>query len=108
MSLFVKTQMIDENNQVGEIGPILKSTSCHFKAPLVYPDLIWIAARITNVQDDNFLVEHALYSTKLQRIAATGEGVIVSYNYKTLKKAKIPQRWLTNFDRLERGRASVS
>ena len=107
MTLFVRTQMIDENNQVGEVGPILKSTSCHFKAPLVYPDRIWIAARITNVQEDNFLVEHALYSTKLKRIAAVGEGVIVSYNYKTLKKATIPERWLENFKRLKDQRTTL-
>src|SRR5437868_11830009 len=36
------------------IGPILHSTSARFRRPLTYPDTIWVAARVLEVQEDRF------------------------------------------------------
>jgi len=103
MALFIATEICDEKGAVvGDIGPILGETSCRFKAPLTYPDRIIIGARIDDVGEDRFNIHQVIYSTALNRIAAEGKALIVSYDYGALKKAKLPERWLHNFEKHRR------
>ena len=74
------------------IGPILASTQCNFRAPLTYPDTISVGASISKLQEDRVTMIYRVVSHKLQRIAAEGEGVIVSYNYDKNKKAPLPEK----------------
>lgn len=76
----------------GGPGPILASTHCRFRRPLEYPDTVHAGARVTETGDDRFTMEYALFSEKLQDIAATGGGVIVGYDYRTQSKAPLPAR----------------
>ncbi|HEX6923907.1 MAG TPA: thioesterase family protein [Longimicrobiaceae bacterium] len=73
------------------IGPILASTHCRFRRPLTYPDRLLVGVRITEVGEDRFTIEYRLVSEKLGTIAAEGGGVVVSYDYRTAKKAAIPE-----------------
>lgn len=72
------------------IGPILASTQCKFRIPLTYPDTISAGARIAKVEMDRFLMEYIIFSQQHQGVAAEGEGLIVSYNYREKKKAPLP------------------
>jgi acyl-CoA thioester hydrolase len=83
------------------IGPILASTSCRFKAPLTFPDTIGVGARVTELDEDRFLVEHAVASEQLGRIAAVGTALIVSFDYSKQAKANVPQEWREAIERLE-------
>lgn len=78
----------------GTIGPILASTSCRFRAPVTFPDTLLAAARVVWIDDDRFLMEHALWSEAMQTIAARGDALIVSYNYETKVKAPLPAEWI--------------
>lgn len=71
-------------------GPILGSTSCRFKVPLVYPDTIWVGARMHGLSEYRFHHKYVVVSEKLERVAATGEGTIVYYDYFSAKKSAIP------------------
>ena len=73
------------------MGPILAETSCKYKVPLTFPDNIKITARILpdSLTEYGFLMEHVVYSEKLQRIAAEGISRIVCYDYKSKQKALI-------------------
>ncbi len=73
------------------IAPILASTQCRFKLPLSYPDNIVIGTYITDLQPDRFLMKYAIYSLKHKRVAAEGDGLIVSYDYGKGEKAAIPE-----------------
>jgi acyl-CoA thioester hydrolase len=73
------------------IGPILASTQCKFRIPLTYPDTISAGARIAKVENDRFLMEYIVFSHQHRRVAAEGEGLIVSYNYREKKKAALPE-----------------
>ena len=77
------------------IGPILASTQCRFKLPLSYPDTVWIGTRILEIGDDRFRMEYVVFSEQHQRVAAVGEGLIVSYDYNQNQKTTIPPEWLT-------------
>lgn len=90
MAYFDKLGFWDYIAETG-IGPILATTQCKFRIPLTYPDTISAGARIAKVENDRFLMEYIVYSHQHQSVAAEGEGLIVSYNYREKKKALLPQ-----------------
>lgn len=71
-------------------GPILASTQCNFKVPLAYPDKVIICSRVSKMESDRFTMNYSVISHKHQKIAAEGQGLIVSYDYKAAKKTPIP------------------
>ena len=98
---FFRQVGIDAYMKAHSIGPILASTQCRFKVPLSYPDTVHIGTYVTDIQKDRFTMKYLVYSENAKRIAAQGEGLIVSYDYKENKKADIPQIWLDNLKELE-------
>lgn len=72
------------------IGPILASTSCRYRLPLTYPDTVSIGTRVTKLTEDRFWMQYHVISHKHKKLAAEGEGVIVSFDYKTNKKVALP------------------
>lgn len=63
------------------VGPILKTSQCKYKVPLTYPDTVLVASRVTNLEEDRFLMEHIIYSQKLEKVVAEGSGSIVTFDY---------------------------
>ncbi len=96
---FEEYGLIAEMQRSG-VGPILASTRCRYRYPLTYPDTLLIGSRITELQDDRFLMEYGIYSLKDKRVAAEGDGFIIFYNYKTLEKANIPEELLRTLQSL--------
>ncbi|MFQ6117581.1 MAG: acyl-CoA thioesterase [Candidatus Bipolaricaulia bacterium] len=72
------------------VGPILAATKCTFRKALTYPDTVSVGARITEVGEDRFTMLYRIVSQKLERVAAEGEGLIVSYDYRANRKAPLP------------------
>lgn len=83
------------------VGPILAETACKFLKPLTYPDTVLAAARVTEVGVDRFRQEYALVSQKENRLCALGHGVIVSYDYRALKKTALPLAMVETIKALE-------
>lgn len=81
---------VNEEMNRSNIGPILASTQCRFKAPLTYPDNVSIATRVSDVSEDRFTMKYFVMSQKSGRIAAEGEGLIVFYDYNNNRKHAIP------------------
>ncbi len=54
MKYFESTGVMEHMTET-QIGPILASTTCNFRAPLVFPDRIYIAARIEEMKNDRSL-----------------------------------------------------
>ncbi|MDH5560407.1 MAG: acyl-CoA thioesterase [Deltaproteobacteria bacterium] len=96
-----KINLWDHMKKTG-IGPILKEIRCRYKIPLVFPDKIYSLARVTEVGEDFFVMEHAVYSLKHRKIAAEGKGTLVSYDYKNNKKASLPTDWIDGINSLEK------
>ncbi len=78
-----------------QLGPILASTQCRFKFPLSYPDKILIGTSISDLHDDRFLMNYAVYSLGHQKMAAVGDGMIVCYDYARGEKAVMPENIYT-------------
>ncbi len=85
-----RVQLHEHKDETG-IGPILASTSCRYRHPLVYPDTLRVGARVVDMEDDRFVMRYAVVSAKLGKVAAEGDGVIVMYDYRRSVKAAIPE-----------------
>ena len=81
------------------IGPILASTKCRYLLPVTYPDELIAGTTISKIEKDRFTMDYALFSTRASRLAAIGNGVVVSYDYETGKKADLPADWLEALDK---------
>lgn len=88
IALFQSLDIYEQPKKV-RVGPILSFQSCYYKAPLTYPDTIYVGAKITNIEGSKIFIKHALVSKNLKRMAAEGEAHIVWYDYEDLKKAII-------------------
>ena len=89
IAYFNKLDIWSYMNETG-VGPILASTQCKFRIPLTYPDTVSVGTKISEIADDRFLMKYLVVSHGHQRVAAEGEGLIVSYNYRELRKAPLP------------------
>lgn len=83
------------------IGPILASTYCNFRRPVTYPDTVRVGARTTEIGEDRFTMEYRLHSTALDRAAAEGGGVVVAFDYRTGRRATLPDVVRRAIERLE-------
>ena len=63
------------------LGPILASVKCDYKKQIRYPDTIKVAARIEKMGHSSVTLKHVVYSEDQSTIAATGNSVIVLFNY---------------------------
>lgn len=86
---FDKIKFLKVKSETG-IGPILASTQCHYKIPLTYPDRVSVGARVEDMEADRFVMKYAVISHKHRKIAALGQGVLVSFDYRSNRKAPIP------------------
>lgn len=98
---FNRLNMMGYQQETG-IGPILASTECRFKMPLHYPDTVIVGTKILSMEEDRFVMGYEVFSTKHKRIAADGEGVIVTYDYQNNKKVPIPEALRINIMELEK------
>ncbi len=88
IAYFEKLNLLDLMNRTG-IGAILASTSCKFRIPLKYPDKVLAGVRVTSIEEDRFIMNYIVVSTKHEKIAAEGDGVLVAFNYRENRKTLI-------------------
>ena len=74
------------------IGPILAATRCVFKIPLTYPDRVSVGASVDRIEADRFRMIYGVVSHAHGKLAATGEGTIVTFDYQAGRKMPIPER----------------
>lgn len=71
-------------------GPILAATSCQFRRPLGHPDQVTCYAGVTRIGTTSFTVEYVLKSAAHGGVVATGDSVVVHYDYQAQAKAPLP------------------
>jgi len=84
-----------------KIGPILASTSCRFRFPVTYPDTLVIGVRVSQMGADRFIMEYLAVSQRHDKVAAEGDGLMVSYDYGSGRKAPLPDLVRTRIIALE-------
>ena len=100
IAYFEHMEFMEFKNNTG-IGPILAQTSCRFKIPLAYPDPVKVGARVPSINSDRFEMEYKIVSKKHQSVAATGDGLIVCFNYSENKKVPLPDDLIKKIREIE-------
>ncbi len=101
IAYFEKIDFLNVMNTTG-IGPILASTQCKYKFPLTYPDRITVGARVDTMGQNFFTMKYSVISHSHQKAAASGEGMIVTFNYRDNIKAHVPDEIKKNIIELEK------
>ena len=83
------------------IGIILAQTICKYLKPLAYPDQLIVGAKVKSMGTSSFVIEYIIVSEKLG-VSATGEEVIVVYDYNNSKKAELPLVIKEAIEKIER------
>lgn len=90
IAYFLKMNYMKIMEETG-LGPILASTQCRYRFPLTYPDSVSVGARVPHVEEDRFRMEYRIVSHRHQKVAAEGDALIVSYDYRKRTKAPLPE-----------------
>jgi acyl-CoA thioester hydrolase len=101
---FLENGLINLKSETG-LGPILAQTTCKYHKPLTYPDQIVVGAKVKSMSKSSFVMEYLIVSEKVG-VAASGEGVIVMYNYNTSQKAELPLVTKASIEETEKGNLS--
>lgn len=83
------------------VGPILADTFCRYKFPLTYPDRISVGVRSGELGEDRFIQEYVVVSHEHGRVAATGNGTIVTFDYAAGRKSPLPDPVRRRIEELE-------
>lgn len=83
------------------VGPILASTRCDFRLPVSYPDRLEVRAGISRIGRSSYTMLYEIHSEALGAVAATGEGVVVNYDYKAARSAPLSEDMLARIRQLE-------
>ena len=100
IAYFEKIGFIKFKENIG-VGPILSKTSCRFKKALLFPDVVQVGARASDIEEDRFLMHYRVVSRKHNGVAAEGDGMIVCFDYKKNKKTSLPAEIVDNINRIE-------
>jgi acyl-CoA thioester hydrolase len=87
-----ETLAFTEEDAPRHLGVIVASTSCKFRAPLTYPDRIFVAARVLHLDEQRFSMSYKIISQKLGKIAAMGDALMVGYDLKDLRPMNFTER----------------
>ena len=99
---FDRIHAMDHLRETG-VGPILASTQCRFRFPVTYPDTLLVGAEVTELGEDRFTHQYLAVSQVHEKVAAEGDGVVVTFDYQTNQKVPIPAQIRQRIYELENG-----
>lgn len=74
-----------------DFGFLVASAYCRYKAPVTFPDTVDVGARVRALGEDRMVIRHAIRSRRLNKIAATGDVLLVAYDFEAGKRIPIPE-----------------
>ncbi len=91
--------------QTGEDGkgPILARTVIDYRLPITYPDTVRVDVTVTRIGNSSFTMGLRVFSEAQQAMAASGEQVMVVYDYAAGRTAPVGDALRAAIERLERG-----
>jgi acyl-CoA thioester hydrolase len=72
------------------VAPILGSVDCRFLAPVVFPDTLLVGARVTEVRENRYKVEHEAWSQAMARVVLSGNSWVFCYDYDQGQSVSVP------------------
>jgi acyl-CoA thioester hydrolase len=76
-----------------ELGVILADVHLTYREPIYYGENIKVGVRVAKLGNKSMTWEQNVVDTDTGKVVATGEIVVVAYDYKAEKTIPIPQEW---------------
>ena len=94
LDLFNQINLLDDLKTTG-VGPVLSETNARFKRPVTFPDSIVVGVKISDINEDRFVMHYTVFSKAQQAVTTIGWAKVVMFNFKTGKKAKLTPELLS-------------
>lgn len=88
IDFFKQLNLLEQAKSTG-IGPVISENQARYKSPVVFPDSLYVGIKISDIEDDRFVMHYEVFSQAQQRVVTTGHSAVVMFNFKTGQKAKI-------------------
>jgi acyl-CoA thioester hydrolase len=82
---------------------VVKTTSCRYIAALSYPDRICIGARVSEVNDEQIIMQYLVVNAGTKQVAALGEAAIVALQIKDNSRVAFPDELKQKIVELQQG-----
>lgn len=100
MAFFDRVGVI-QHKEGTQVGPILASTSCDFRLPLKYPDVVCLGGNATVLSEKKIKMDYRVVSETLDAVVAEGQGLLVYYDYSENRSCPIPEQILNRIAQLD-------
>ena len=98
----------NEAGALGEVGPILASTSCDYLRPVVYPGRVAVGARVIEIGNSSLRMEYAVARTDSPAdVCARGSSVVVLVRYATMEKVRVSDEVRAEIAQIEKSASVV-
>ncbi|MBB1382324.1 acyl-CoA thioesterase [Shewanella sp. SR41-2] len=94
LDFFNQINLLDDLKTTG-VGPVLSETNSRFKRPVTFPDSIVVGVKISDINEDRFVMHYTVFSKAQQAVTTIGWAKVVMFNFKTGKKAKLTPELLS-------------
>ena len=85
----------------GSFAPILAALTCNFRSQVTFPDRISVGTRVSRVGNRSLVMDHAIFSDRLQAIVADGTSTIVHFDYAAGKSAPLSEECRSKIAEIE-------
>jgi acyl-CoA thioester hydrolase len=73
------------------IGPIVARIECDYRAPVEFPDTIWVSARCEELGRSSLRLHTQVWSERRDAVVAEGAVVVVMLDYSAQRSVAIPE-----------------
>jgi len=91
IAYFERLGLVDRKEREG-VGPILARSTIDYRRAVTYPDSVRVDIAVPHVGGSSFKMVYRLWSRALDAEAASGESVIVIYDYRAGRSAPVDDR----------------
>ncbi len=100
LKYFESIGVIEEMEET-KVGPILGATECKYLLPLTYPDTITVGVIVSQIREKRLTMQYAIYSQKLEKIAAEGSAEIIFVDFAIGRSTLISETILAAIKKLQ-------
>jgi len=87
--------------EAGGWGIVVAEIHCKYRRQIVFPDTVLVGGRVARMRHASMTLEHVIYSTEQQAVAATGTSTVVVYDHQRQRPIRIPSSVRLEAEKLE-------
>lgn len=91
---FMKMGLFTKGQSFMEIGVIVVDIHIKYHAPTHYGDNIKTGAKITRIGNKSMTVKQCVVDADTGKVMASGEVILVTFDYKSMKTIPVPEDWI--------------